>query len=1601
MPLEKRIFTTGMNDDDEERIIPPSSYRYALNIRNLSSDGQNIGAIETVKGNTLVSYTLPSGTNKVIGSYDDKTRNKVYYFVFNSLQQHSILEYTVSANTIAKVLQNSVLKLNKSFLITGINVVELDKDNHLLYWTDNNVEPRKINIEKAKLHSQGNFTLGYASPFLEHFIFRIKAPQPCEPSCKYGDDATKNINLLDKKLFQFKVQYVYDDFEKSATSPISTVPFPVLICGNNPTDSVNNKIDITVQTGSSIVKRILILAREGNEGDFFEIADLDKTLLKIASDTQFIHSFYNEKIYNTIEINESIKLFDSVPLKSQAQELIEGIRIADGNVLEGFDPVTPSAQLTLKLEDEVIVKTFSFSGFIMIANFFTNDFEYSLFQPIHNLHNTKNSNDPDETVFGGFSKVDLITNIGINADSTTKGYGQKLPLDGFTVFLVGTPYYAISRQVEVVSNPPDISQNGVFVSSTQGNTRARIRDAINSKSVYSKYTFSGVPAGKYSMRIASHLTTQADIDNGTFQKTSTNTYLVGGDNNHECFIEIKNNGEIKIGTLFTTQSGGQIPNSIVMDLSDPRVSTTRSTAITGYVTDKDIPSPLSTTQGFLADTRIELAKVVMNAKNTQVNNDILDLAATMGVGIFKNDKATEISSDLNAKRAFTDHNGYFYFTTISGLLTINLDVSSITSGANTIVPDARKFFDPSQTFVAPQATRMFMGIFRNPTGATGDALSNFSRTQITGKVLFNGLGVKGIKVTSTRGGTDTTLGDGTFGLIVYVDTRNGTQERKDIIIYNFSNNCIGVFASNQDNYLIQIGNLLGMGQIIFTPSYQGNYNNPLVNPFLVVIQSATILSILGAGSSISFKRGSLYQFGIVYYDHSNRSGLTNTNDNLVILNESLPEFITQKGLKLEIPFFTEINPNTTVIWGKSKPSISWKIAHSPPPFATHWQWVRTLNSVHNRYLQWTAKDVKYVDDDRNPTSQAAATKIGINIQNIANYKTRFGDSQVVFVPEPGDRIRFIKGAGQTFFSSYIDLVIRDIDPAGIAYIDNISTLPLLESGFLFEIYTPKLKGKSEIYFEFGQCFEVGNAGQSNNFHAGDGQANSQNQSFVNLNYTAYSFGGKDSVLIQTTLPHNLTNGTVIHLLNTSTGYSGYAIVVNVLSPTQIQTNLLFSVNPPASSGVLNIPATGAFSGGDTFSRIRSIPYGLPPGTPTEQAASSAYQLNWFIEDASFNDFFKSKIQDIGRPNKVDNTFKQITRKSTIFYSEKFIPETKINGLSSVFDTNFETYESQYGGIQKLFNQDLRLDCYQELKVGNIPVNQVEIQSTNVSGSSVVGTSAKVLNPIRYYQGEYGIGLNPESFAQYGGRRYFVDLNRGVAMRLSQDGLTVISDYKMHNFFTDKSKEILATGGRARIFGTYDVKFDEYIVAFESFLYSGAVGTAETQLVFPARTLAFNERNNAWSTFYSFNPEGMSTAGVDIVTFKDGKLFTHNSNDTYNNFYGVQFSSEIWIPVNGDPSKVKVLQAVSEESNEVWAATDITTLEGQSSNLITSDFELKEGVRYAAVLRDINTPNIVNPLIEGETMRSQSFLVKLKNSSTSFVKMFAFNGYWKNSERSNK
>ena len=164
MAEDKKIFAGGgMDMDTEERFIKSTDYRYALNCRITSSDEENEGAVENIRGNKLVGsgLTTESGASldddafKVIGHYEDLNAGVVYYFVAGGPNgTDSIFKYNPQNELIENVLQNNILNFNNNTKITAVNVLGDDQDKFpqgLLYWTDDENPPRKINIDKAIL----------------------------------------------------------------------------------------------------------------------------------------------------------------------------------------------------------------------------------------------------------------------------------------------------------------------------------------------------------------------------------------------------------------------------------------------------------------------------------------------------------------------------------------------------------------------------------------------------------------------------------------------------------------------------------------------------------------------------------------------------------------------------------------------------------------------------------------------------------------------------------------------------------------------------------------------------------------------------------------------------------------------------------------------------------------------------------------------------------------------------------------------------------------------------------------------------------------------------------------------------------------------------------------------------------------------------------------------------------------------------------------------------------------------------------------------------------------------------------------------------------
>ena len=155
MPEIKNTFLKArMNKDLDERLIPKGEYRDAMNVQVTTSEGSDVGTVQNILGNSLVSGNLVPSDCKCIGAIADEKNDKLYWFVkrefnANHINFEAILEYSVEYGIIPVLVDtkvgtpDAVLKFPNK-IITGINII-----NNLLLWTDGVNEPRRIDIQRC------------------------------------------------------------------------------------------------------------------------------------------------------------------------------------------------------------------------------------------------------------------------------------------------------------------------------------------------------------------------------------------------------------------------------------------------------------------------------------------------------------------------------------------------------------------------------------------------------------------------------------------------------------------------------------------------------------------------------------------------------------------------------------------------------------------------------------------------------------------------------------------------------------------------------------------------------------------------------------------------------------------------------------------------------------------------------------------------------------------------------------------------------------------------------------------------------------------------------------------------------------------------------------------------------------------------------------------------------------------------------------------------------------------------------------------------------------------------------------------------------------
>lgn len=192
----------------------------------------------------------------------------------------------------------------------------------------------------------------------------------------------------------------------------------------------------------------------------------------------------------------------------------------------------------------------------------------------------------------------------------------------------------------------------------------------------------------------------------------------------------------------------------------------------------------------------------------------------------------------------------------------------------------------------------------------------------------------------------------------------------------------------------------------------------------------------------------------------------------------------------------------------------------------------------------------------------------------------------------------------------------------------------------------------------------------------------------------------------------------------------------------------------------------------------------------------------------YDDRFKPEFDIKSRPNiSLIEGYASLNEKNKLIYSGAFSENTGYNTLNE-FNTGrgiSKFLDVKYGGIQKLFSRERDIIVFQEDRVSKVLYGKNILTSPDGSGS--LTQIEQVLGQDIPYSGEYGISLNPESFAQYEGRMYFTDANKGAVLRLSNDGIQPISYAGMKAFY----KEFLQGNKNKYNLGGFDVRNHQYVL----------------------------------------------------------------------------------------------------------------------------------------------------------------------------------------------
>ena len=1483
-----KVVPRKLNQSSDSKIRSKEDMIDALNV-SISSDERNSegneGVIKPVKSNVNISGTAFDfdGSKTVLGKLED-TKNDVVYFFVHCTDQNKSGVYAYDPNNyftghnpdeIIEIFTNAEFNFDQTSFVKGdVTYIQTKRehdgvvyeDTPLLFFTDNINEPRKLNVLRA-----------YYEDFVQDYVVGTNSIKdfitacPKAPSFPITFEFVADENLPYSEFrningFQFAYQMVYRDQNVSAISTISEIAVPPSYITHGASElpmplNQHNvcRLTIPIDDMSFEVEKVKILARRGNDGQFFEIQEVDTAPagfvllgftsedifdvldegnpLNLGTNTELVFDFKNDTVNKIVSSEDQSKQFDTLPKRAEAQSIVDN-RLFYGNYVEGFNNVETDATITpvsfersldfTDYEIKVLPATCASEVFADTAT------EEQLTGPVLPKVN-KNSAfvlDPID-----------IPEVGIQA-------GDKINFS-FSI----TP-----NQNWHVYNVEDDEDDGNILHNT-----VQLGDRFNKP----ESPESGSPFYVEELGANYNKFWQSNIYDSSVGGQSENQFSVrdtdGVSKNDSVDFPItwkSIDGTSRAATYGTCVSnpliikGGEITISIVIEATTTVSRTGIVDYITHLITGADLPAGLSSSaftvltnninNTYTFDLELESGqefpmssqfgkliticgdKVTAGSSGKQQGCFIVD-KATVEMGFFKDnlynqplDTTLNVSNGFRGEGSGWDNDLGEPIKRRIGVYIKNITQATTKTCLRSVVPNSlwrafdfntNQFFTPVLNHGAGLLPEDASG-FENQQQLIVDQFTESGPfTRFIGRLQgfnFNGEDSEGRSRFSCLDG---------LGCLAGSDGAQFQEPSEDNPSGGF-NIVDGEFSNDSDydltNVILGIDGIFPIvgsgGQLLGTA--QMRRLNP---PFEV---SNAFIANTGAIIDNSFP--------IIPFIRENNIGLVETGSTLRFTG-----FVNRVASIFNITFFTELQSDSSFRSFKSGASHAFGVVYYDQ-----------RGRCSNVYPIGTALSPPYYLR-QNDQYGRVAMQIQIN-HDAPDYAEAF---QIVY-------------AGNTSVSDFVQYSTAGAFVAADNNSENkgnifvsLNHLQVNDDVSYTEARGNRSpEGARDIYtYKEGDILRVISYYESSDPVEGRIFVD-DNHDFEVLDYRVLGADPEENPLYDSnsedgTVPHKAKQGAFLVLKNnpTALGFNFESVkagegainaqshnwnkrtVVEIFSPKDVaeedelffyETSNVFPISEHNNQITIdngdvwwrkvavNMPNLAFDPSSGLFTSIIGNPVSVGG------AGSEANFVSYSLETQAFNDSVRNAdVTGKGKTKVIVPNDQEVRRTASISFSDKNNPASKLFTITSFnpIKAQFKDLPAAHGNINYLVDQQDSLFVLQSDRSSSVPVNR-NIITTASNDQSLVAASS-VLGVQRYYAGQNGCDDNPESVCVVGNNIYFANkTSREVYKFNPSSGVSVISEQGMKSFFRLLFKELEDQEGLSKVVGGYDPIKDEFILS---------------------------------------------------------------------------------------------------------------------------------------------------------------------------------------------